>query len=52
VNISDVAFVGCHTINNEALSELKVMKHHLSSLKINGCVNVSDGGVLSLGDLQ
>jgi len=51
-NISDVAFVGCHTINNEALSKLNIMKNHLLNLKINGCVNVSDDGILALGDLQ
>jgi len=51
-NISDIAFVGCHTINNEALSKLGILKNSLTSLKVNGCINVSDEGILSLECLQ
>lgn len=50
--ISDIAFVGCHTIDNKALSKLQIVKDCLTSLKINGCLNVSDEGVLALEHLQ
>ncbi|VVC27728.1 Hypothetical protein CINCED_3A003958 [Cinara cedri] len=51
-NISEVAFVGCHTINDEALSKLKILKDNLTTLKINGCMNVTDKGILTLEHLQ
>lgn len=51
-NISQVEFVGCNTIDNEALSKLNILKDYLTSLKINGCVNVSDQGIMSLEQLQ
>lgn len=51
-NISDMAFIGCHTITNEALRKLDILKNYLTSLKINGCVNVSDEGILALEHLQ
>lgn len=47
-----MAFVGCHTITNEALRNLKILKNYLKCLKINGCVNVSDEGILALEHLQ
>ncbi|CAI6365752.1 unnamed protein product [Macrosiphum euphorbiae] len=51
-NISEVEFVGCHTIDNEALSKLNILKDYLTNLKINGCINVSDQGIKSLEQLQ
>jgi len=51
-NISEVAFVGCFTIDNEALSKLNILKDYLTNLKINGCINVSDQGIMSLEQLQ
>jgi len=51
-NISKVEFVGCNTIDNEALSKLNILKDYLTDLKINGCVNVSDQGIMSLEHLQ
>lgn len=51
-NISEVEFVGCNTIDNEALLKLNILKDYLTHLKINGCVNVSDQGIMSLEYLQ
>lgn len=47
-----MSFFGCNTVDNEALSNLKILKNNLINLKINGCVNVSDKGILSLDQLQ
>ncbi|XP_008186984.1 ATP synthase subunit s, mitochondrial [Acyrthosiphon pisum] len=51
-NISEVEFVGCNTIDNKALSKLNILKDYLTNLKINGCINVSDQGIMSLEQLQ
>lgn len=51
-NISDIEFVGCHTINNEALNRLQILKNCLTSLKINSCINISDEGIIGLEHLQ
>uniref|UniRef100_A0A2S2P5R6 ATP synthase subunit s n=1 Tax=Schizaphis graminum TaxID=13262 RepID=A0A2S2P5R6_SCHGA len=51
-NISKVEFVGCNTIDNEALSKLNILKDYLTNLKINGCLNVSDKGIMALEQLQ
>uniref|UniRef100_A0A2H8TXU9 ATP synthase subunit s, mitochondrial n=2 Tax=Melanaphis sacchari TaxID=742174 RepID=A0A2H8TXU9_9HEMI len=51
-NISKVELVGCHTIDNEALNKLNILKDCLTNLKINGCINVSDQGIMSLEQLQ
>lgn len=50
--ISDIALVGCNTINNEALKELLVLKDNLTRLEINGCMNVTGEGILKLQNLQ
>lgn len=50
-NISDVAFVECQSINNEAISKLEILKDNLINLKINGCSNVSDKGILTLTNI-
>lgn len=51
-NISQVEFVGCNTIDNEALHKLNILKDYLTHLKINGCLNVSNQGIISLEHLQ
>ncbi|XP_026808056.1 ATP synthase subunit s, mitochondrial-like [Rhopalosiphum maidis] len=51
-NISKIEFVGCNTIDNEALSKLNILKDYLTNLKINGCLNVSDQGIMALEQLQ
>lgn len=50
-NISDVAFVECPSINNEAIGKLEILKDNLTDLKINGCSNVSDKGILTLTNI-
>jgi hypothetical protein len=51
-NISDIAFVGCNTIDNEALHKLQILKESLTSLEIDYCVNISDEGIIELEHLQ
>ncbi|XP_060836286.1 ATP synthase subunit s, mitochondrial-like [Rhopalosiphum padi] len=51
-NISKVEFDKCDSINNEALIKLNILKDHLTNLKINDCVNISDQGIRSLEQLQ
>lgn len=51
-HISDVAFVGCHTINNQALNKCSILKNSLITLRVNDCLNVSDIGILSLENLK
>jgi len=51
-SISKIEFDRCNSINNTALSELNILKDYLKNLKINGCVNVSDHGIMSLEELR
>lgn len=50
-NISEIEFIGCNTIDNEALNKLNILKDYLTNLKINGCLNVSEG-IMSLEQLK
>jgi len=51
-SISEVALVGCQTIEDQALNKLSILKNNLGVLKINGCLNVSEKGVISLENLK
>lgn len=47
-----MALVGCQTIEDQALNKLSILKNNLGVLKINGCLNVSEKGVISLENLK
>jgi len=44
-------FDGCNSINYKALMKFNMIKDYLATLKIIGCVNISDWG-MSLEHLQ
>ncbi|XP_050545776.1 ATP synthase subunit s, mitochondrial-like [Daktulosphaira vitifoliae] len=50
-DISTVSFIGCNSVENEAIKKLIILKDCLEYLKIIGCVNVTDSGILSLEQL-
>lgn len=51
-NILNITFIGCQTVNNEALSQLENLKDSLTNLEINSCFNVSDKGILALAKIS
>ncbi|XP_025407149.1 ATP synthase subunit s, mitochondrial-like [Sipha flava] len=51
-NISDVSFVRCSTINDEAIQKLQILKDSLKCLEIDGCENVTKEGIIELEHLQ